>query len=263
MNDYIFHNIDLMWYFLNIVNDELIINLYFVNKFFIALIDTKICENIHCLKKQLRLTNVPGTSLFIWYNVSQITNNLHFSFCQKQHFRKWQDRYENTIEVFGEILGRDVHFVSRGNTFMCVQFKNTLKPPFTIMFVGRALGDNTYFDGLNQAFELCHGFPINGQLRICLNLGNRLHRGTIDGLKLNMYTLTLTETYNLSVRVNNRIEISKKLSNIELQGIVIGASRERQFKLSGCIHNFFITRYVIPISMLRMIEMFYSTAVRE
>jgi len=181
---------------------------------------------------------------------------MHFRLVKKkEHACKcWKDELDNKITMHRNVKFRHTQTVDFNKSFMTVDFPQQLRAPFTMMFVGKALGDNTYIDGVNQTFELCHGF--NNELKICMNLGKFKLCGKTDGKKMNVYTVIVSHDNRFIVRVNSKIEIDKKIKNyhIELDSIIIGASRRQEFTLKGCIINLHITRFAIPKSFLKLLE---------
>lgn len=231
---------DILWMLIHMVDDNTCLNLHAVNLTFCHLtkerMQKELKEDSHNLHTHMNF------SVFAWYNLKKITANMHF--------RLGKDK----CVTHGSIKQRQGYFMFDGKSYVDIIFKKPLKPPFTVMFVGKACGDNTYFDGKNQVFELCHGFPVNNELRVCMNLGKKLLHGRTNGLKLNVYTVIIDEDNILTLRVNGKIEKEAKIRDIELDGLIIGASRKKEFFLQGCLKHFFITRQTISDNMLQKLE---------
>jgi len=179
----------------------------------------------------------------------------------KKHlkFKHWKDCVGNKFVIVGNMertLSSKLKF--DGLSYIYVSFREVLKPPFTLMFIGEASGDCTYFDGVNQPFELCHGYPTNNininSIRTCVNLGKYKYYGKTDGLKLNMYTVIVDKNNMLTLRVNGTVEIYKKIKTLHLQGLIIGATRDLKFRLKGSISKFFITKHIFTDKMLQQVE---------
>ena len=58
----------------------------------------------------------------------------------------------------------------------------------------------------------------------------------------------------MTLRVNGSTEKTARTRNVQLNGLIIGASRKKKFLLKGCMKNFFITRQTISNEMLEILE---------
>tara|TARA_B100001741_G_C16548043_1_gene597884 strand:+ start:1812 stop:2591 length:780 start_codon:yes stop_codon:yes gene_type:complete len=231
---------DILWILISIADDVTCINLRAVNLTLHRMTEERMQKEVKEHSNHLNIQ--PNSSVFVWYNLKRIVANMHF--------RLGTDE----CVIHGKIKQCQDYFVFDGKSYIDVTFQRILKPPFTVMFVGKAQGDNTYFDGKNRVFEVCHGFPVKNELRICINLGKTILYGMTNEVKLNVYTLVMDENDNMTLRVNGMLERTANIQNIKLDGLIIGASRKKNFCLKGCLKHFFITRQAISDEMLQFLE---------
>lgn len=246
---------DLVWYLVKLIDIHSLVTLRCINTEVNKIVNERIQSELVIIHKYADYDK----SVAIWFYLNKMTMNMHFQLSSTKKniiFKKWTDENCNKVVIHGQMNKNTSYktFYFNSNSYICVKFHEKLQIPFTIMFVGKALGDNTYFDGLNQTFEMCHGFPIEGVLKICMNLNYTKKHGKTNGLKLNMYTIIVNREREMIVRVNGKKEIETKIKKIELDGMIIGASNEKKYKLEGCIKNFFITRQIFPEHLLPNIE---------
>lgn len=191
-----------------------------------------------CLRMHVRMSASIDMDVFetLWKRTT-------FSMRQFVNGSSSEDALGNACSVNGEftLCQRAGKFTR--HTHLSVRFRRVLQAPYTIMMVAKSFGDITFWDGANRVFELCHGFPVNGQLRICLNTGvNKLYGTTLNGSPWNVYTVSVDAYHNIHLRVNSNAEAHTQLEDEDftLQGLIIGSSREIQYKLHGEIFELLV-----------------------